>query len=146
NQMAQRLQRLISDQRQLLSDVSHELRSPLARSAVALELARSDAVPEQEEYLDRIELENQRLNELIEDFLNMARLETLDNHTSWQRINLALLLQNIIDDAQFEHPNTPTHYQMPSGPGSMLGDAEVVASAFDNVIRHALLHTRGSVD
>lgn len=146
NQMAQRLQRLISDQRQLLSDVSHELRSPLARSAVALELARLDAVPEQEEYLDRIELENQRLNELIEDLLNMARLETLDNHTSWQRINLALLLQNIIDDAQFEHPNTPIHYQMPSWPVFMLGDAKLLASAFENVIRNALLHTRGSVD
>ena len=139
--MASRLQRLISDQRQLLRDVSHELRSPLARSAVALELARLDAVPEQQEYLDRIELETRRLNELIEDLLHMARLETVQDRQHWQSLNCASLLQQVVDDARFERPDSPLQLDLPAQPVLVQGDARLLVSAFENIIRNALLHT-----
>lgn len=140
-QMAERLQRLISDQRQLLRDVSHELRSPLARTAVALELARLDAVPEQVEYLDRIELETQRLNELIEDLLSMARLETVQDYSHWQTVDCAALLQQVVADARFERPQNVLQLNLPTDPVWLLGDARLLTSAFENIIRNALLHT-----
>lgn len=140
-QMAQRIQRLLADQRQLLSDVSHELRSPLARSAIALELARLDTVPEQAEYLDRIELENQRLNDLIEDLLNMARLEVRQNTEQWQRLNCGQMLQQVIDDAQFEYAHNSVCFTQPEKPVWVSGDERLLLSAFENIIRNALIHT-----
>ncbi|WP_430461261.1 HAMP domain-containing sensor histidine kinase [Thalassolituus sp. LLYu03] len=139
--MAARLERLISDQRQLLRDVSHELRSPLARSAVALELARLDAADEQVEYLDRIELENQRLNELIGDLLDMARLETLDDNASWSLVSCRDVLQQVVTDARFEHPDSQVILAA-ARDCHVLGDGRLLLSACENVVRNALLHTR----
>lgn len=144
-QMANRIQRLMTDQRQLLSDVSHELRSPLARIAVALELARLDAVPEQEEFLNRIELENQRLNELIEDLLNMARLDTLDSQHPWQQLDIRELLQRIVTDAQFERQDSVINLKLPEQPLVIRGDARLLASALENIIRNALLHNQAGM-
>ncbi|MEN9464922.1 MAG: hypothetical protein RL217_1103 [Pseudomonadota bacterium] len=140
-QMAERLQRMLDDQKQLLSDVSHELRSPLARSVVALELARMDALPEQQEFLDRIELETQRLNELIEDLLNMARLETLQNCAAWQLLDVRDLLKQVVADAKFERQDNTLRLTYPECPLWVQGDARLLASAFENIIRNALLHT-----
>ena len=139
--MAQRIQLLLAEQRQLLSDVSHELRSPLARSAIALELARLDAVPEQEEYLERIELENSRLNELIEDLLNMARLETLQDKQQWQLLDCGKLLQSVVDDAQFEYAKNTIEFTYPNKTVWVRGDARLLQSAFENILRNALIHT-----
>lgn len=145
DQMATRLERLISDQRQLLRDVSHELRSPLARSAVALELARLDAPQPQIEYLDRIELETQRLNELIEDLLSMARLETVQDHSHWQRYRCSELLAGIIDDARFERPDS--HFSLAvSDDCCVLADDRLLRSALENIVRNAVLHTRPGTD
>ncbi len=140
-QMAQRIQRLLAEQRQLLSDVSHELRSPLARSTIALELVRMDAVPEQIEYLDRIELENLRLNELIEDLLNMARLEIRQNKQQWQRLNCGELLQQVVNDAQFEYAHNSISFKQPVQPVWVCGDERLLLSAFENILRNALIHT-----
>ena len=65
DKMAERLEKVFSSQRQLLSDVSHELRSPLARLQVALGLARQRSNGQAEKELDRIELEIERLDELV---------------------------------------------------------------------------------
>jgi two-component system OmpR family sensor kinase/two-component system sensor histidine kinase CpxA len=146
--MAAHLERLIKDQRQLVSDVSHELRSPLARSAIALELARFDAVPDQVEHLDRIELENQRLNDMIEDLLGMARLDTQQDHSHWKRVDCYKLLIHIVDDAKFEHQGSDLNLTLHGELSQVIGDAKLLASAFENIIRNALLHTapRTSVD
>ena len=73
--MAERLETLMKAQSRLLNDISHELRSPLARLNVALGLARQRAGVESVDMLDRIELEASRLNELIGRILTLARLE-----------------------------------------------------------------------
>jgi signal transduction histidine kinase len=72
--MAERLENLVKAQSRLLNDISHELRSPLARLNVALGLARQRQ-SESASMLDRIELEASRLNELIGSILTLARLE-----------------------------------------------------------------------
>ncbi|MDF1761987.1 MAG: ATP-binding protein [Oleibacter sp.] len=141
NLMASQLERMIIDQRQLVSDVSHELRSPLARATVALELARFDAVPEQEEQLDRIELEMQRLNEMIEDLLSMARLETEQDHGHWRNVNVADLLNSVVEDARFERSDSIVEMHVDKSLPSVFGDPKLIKSALENVVRNALLHT-----
>ncbi|KZZ47532.1 MAG: HAMP domain-containing histidine kinase [Saccharospirillaceae bacterium] len=141
NQMAGKLERSIQDQRQLVRDVSHELRSPLARSRVALELARLDAVPEQNEFLDRIELETQRLDELIGDLLGMARLEIEQDQKHWQALNCEQQLRHIIEDARFERPDGSIQIFSRTSRSRVLADPRLLAAAFENIIRNALLHT-----
>ena len=74
--MAERLSLLVSSQKQLLSDISHELRSPLARLHVAVELARRKAGPAAEKDLNRIEAEGTRMNEMIGQILTLARADS----------------------------------------------------------------------
>ena len=76
DRMAERLENLVNAQSRLLKDISHELRSPLARLNVALELARQRTGPEAESALERIERESTRLNELIGRLLTISRLES----------------------------------------------------------------------
>ena len=71
NHMAERLESLVDAQKLLFRDVSHELRSPLARLSVALELAREDVGPAKTAHLDRIERETERLNLLIGQLLSV---------------------------------------------------------------------------
>lgn len=146
--MAAYIERLIRDQKQLVSDVSHELRSPLARMTVALELARLDAIPEQEEHLDRIELEAKRLNDMIEDLLNMARLETQQDHSHWRSVNCAEVLAQVVADARFEHQDSLINLTVASDVRTVWGDRKLLQSAFENITRNALLHTHNgtSVD
>lgn len=139
--MAGYIERLIHDQKQLVGDVSHELRSPLARTSVALELARLDAMPEQEEHLDRIELETKRLNEMIEDLLNMAKLDTQQDYSQWQDVDCNALLHQVVSDAQFERQGSVINLHADSDVRQVEGDPKLLHSAFENIVRNALLHT-----
>ena len=144
DEMTARIERLLSDQKQLLSDVSHELRSPLARSTIAIALARLDASEEQNELLDRIELENERLNELINDLLGMARLETEENRQTWEHVSLYDITESVVQDARFEHSVEGIRFTSQSHVGDKMnikGQPALLVSAIENVIRNALLHT-----
>ncbi|MFC3681745.1 ATP-binding protein [Bacterioplanoides pacificum] len=142
NQMAGKLERSLQDQKQLVRDVSHELRSPLARLRVALELARLDSLAEQQEFLDRIELETQRLDELIGDLLGMARLEVEQDKRLWQTVDSEQLLRDIIADARFERPDGDIRLYAQAQHCELFADPTLLAAALENIIRNALLHTR----
>jgi len=139
--MADRLQNLLADQKLLLRDISHELRSPLARLQIALELARLDANDEVLEHLDRIELETERVNEQIADILMLAKLEVERHPEQWQSINLVDVLEEIAADAQFEQQGD--HIELTSLSSFCLvhADYRMLRSAFENLIPNALLHT-----
>jgi two-component system sensor histidine kinase CpxA len=79
NHMAERLESLVNAQRLLLRDVSHELRSPLARLSEALELSREDADSTMNTHLDRIERETERLNQLIGLLLSLSSMEAAES-------------------------------------------------------------------
>ena len=101
DRMALELQRLVESQRQLLHDVSHELRSPLARLQAAIGLARQD--PRQIEMtFDRIECESARLAALVGELLTLARLESGRDETPARPLDLVELLADIAEDARFE--------------------------------------------
>ena len=100
NFMAERVEALVTSQRQLISDISHELRSPLARINATLGLARQrlgDNV-----LFDRLERDAERLNEMIGRLLTLARLEMTATSPQMQRIDLKALVADIVADAQWE--------------------------------------------
>src|SRR5438105_12845904 len=97
--MAERLQNLVNAQSRLLNDISHELRSPLARLNVALGLVRRKSGVEAQSSLDRIEKEAERLNELIGRLLTIARLESGEDGLQREAIELKDLIDEIAQDA-----------------------------------------------
>jgi two-component system sensor histidine kinase CpxA len=141
--MAERLEGLVNAQAHLLNDVSHELRSPLARLNLALGLARQRTSPEAEGALARIELEAERLNELIGRLLTLARLEGGDDHLQRSEIPLQDLIREVAEDADFEAQsrNCRVNYIIDAN-CTVLGNPALLRSALENVVRNATRYTR----
>jgi len=136
--MAERIQALITAKETLLRDVSHELRSPLARIRVALALAQRRAGQESQPDLSRIEREAERLDALVGQVMTLTRLRTA---TAPRRDTLRLdrLVGEVVDDARFEHPEACVEYTN-NGEVDVLGDADGLKSAVENVVRNALIY------
>ena len=138
--MAARLRELLESQQRLLRDVSHELRSPLARLRVALELARR--APAETAALDRIEREAERLDALVGQVLTLARLDAGRVSPRRDALDLAGLLEEVCADAQFEaSARGVTVERRISGQAPVQGDAALLRSALENIIRNAVHHT-----
>ncbi|MDP3846143.1 MAG: HAMP domain-containing sensor histidine kinase [Pseudomonas sp.] len=135
NRMGARLQSLISSQRQLLRDVSHELRSPLARLRIALALAERAGPEEREQLWPRLNLECDRLEALISEILALARLDADPGPA--EPIDLAGLLSKLQDDAQLSAPQQQVRIHLQSGI-KLYGWAEILERALDNLLRNAL--------
>jgi signal transduction histidine kinase len=135
NHMGQRLQGLISSQRQLLRDVSHELRSPLARLQIALALAERGSKEEQKALWPRLQLECQRLDGLINEILTLARLD--QQQAAKQPIDIESLLNKLRDDALLLHPKQSITIK---GANNCFysGWPESFQRAIDNLLRNAL--------
>ncbi|MGE7989834.1 ATP-binding protein [Pseudomonas sp. NPDC089554] len=135
NKMGARLQSLIGSQRQLLRDVSHELRSPLARLRIALALAER-AEPEQRQALwPRLTRECDRLEDLISEILTLARVDAEQAHT--EPVDLNALLGSVRKDAQLSAPEQ--EIRLEAEPGLTLqGWPTLLERAVDNLLRNAL--------
>jgi signal transduction histidine kinase len=141
--MAGKLQLLLTSQRQLLGNISHELRSPLARLNVALELARRYSTPEAGKYLDRIEWEAERLNELIGEVLTLTRLEGATDNMRRERVDLTSLIKEIADDADFEAQSLNKAVRFVEGGKCVItGVRQLLRSAIENVVRNAVWYTK----
>ncbi|QFU75722.1 HAMP domain-containing protein [Halioglobus maricola] len=143
NSMAGQLQARMEAQRQLLSDISHELRSPLARLRVALALAQ-DAPDQGARYLERMERETERLEELIQQLLSAHQEQReLDSH-----IDLVGLLKNLCQDASFEGKAEGTTARLDTGleQAVVASTGDLLHRCFENILRNGLRHTApGSV-
>jgi len=138
DRMAERLETLVESQSRLLKDVSHELRSPLARLSVALGLARQKAPPEIEGSLSRIELEADRLNQLIQRLLTISRLESGADGIHKTHLSLRELLQQVARDAEFESAGRSCRVTVDGEDDFLVeADAELLRSAIENVVRNA---------
>jgi two-component system sensor histidine kinase CpxA len=142
--MAERLETLVKAQSRLLNDISHELRSPLARLNVALGLARQRSGAESSEMMDRIELEASRLNELIGRILTLARIEDGEQLVPQTPVPLDELVANVAEDAEFEAQarHCHVHTTIPEGDWEVRGNASLLHSAAENVIRNAVRYTQ----
>jgi len=145
--MADRLETSVKAQARLLNDISHELRSPLARLNVALGLSRQRSGPEAQSALERIELEANRLNELIGRLLTIARLESGDQAMKKVSIRLQELIREIAQDADFEAQSRKCRVDVTKVDDCMvIGDPSLLRSANENVVRNAIQYTREGTD
>ena len=142
--MAERIETLMNAQSRLLNDISHELRSPLARLNVALGLARQRAGVESADMLDRIELEASRLNELIGRILTLARLEDGEQRVPQTPVPLGELVANVAEDAEFEAQERHCHVRttIQEGEFGVRGNDSLLHSAVENVVRNAIRYTQ----
>ncbi|WP_227514255.1 sensor histidine kinase [Psychrobacter urativorans] len=144
-QLSTRLADSELSRKQMLSDISHELRSPLARLDVATELTR-DFAPNASRYLDRIDKESARMNELIEQIIRIQSLQMQQyamNDLERESVNIPEIISEIGQDVCFEfhHKNVCWQWQPPTLNYSVLGNQDQLHSAFENVIRNAFMHT-----
>lgn len=135
NRMGQRLQGLIESQRQLLRDVSHELRSPLARLQIALALAERGSASQQAELWPRLHLECARLDGLIDEILTLARLD--QEQTEKQSISINELLSKLKEDAELLAPEQRLNIKQTKNINCQ-GWPSLLHRALDNLLRNAL--------
>ena len=140
NLMAQRISEMMASQQQLVSDVSHELRSPLARLRIALELAERAEDPALA--LTRVEKEADELERLVTDLLSLARIESGQSIMERKAVPVRELLNNIVADANFEGE---LHHRSvvlePCEEVVVMGDPVLLHAAIENVVRNALSYT-----
>jgi len=142
--MAERLQQLVASRDRLLHDVSHELRSPLARMSVAMGLARQNPGRTQEA-LERIEADGARLNAIVGDLLSLSRAEA-GARDEGIYFDVAALLDVICADARFEAEPRQVGVELsvdqalsdPANAPLVAGAPELIRRALENVIRNAL--------
>ena len=147
NHMAERLESLVDAQKLLLRDVSHELRSPLARLSVALELAREDAAEPMLAHLDRIERETVKLNQLIGQLLTLSSMEAMEGDEGFHRISLNQIVEQMIPDAQYEaHQRQASVVLRADRELAVRGKAELLYRAIENVVRNAIRYTEPSTE
>lgn len=138
NHMAERLRHEFENEHRLLAAISHELRSPLTRLCVAVELLRRQGADER--YLQRLELETERMNALITQLLDYARREAEEPQP--ECVDLCAIVRDVASDAAFEgnKDNRTLQLSLPET-AVLLGNSVLLRQAVDNVVRNALRYS-----
>lgn len=146
--MAARIESLLTAQRRLIADISHELGSPLTRVNVALGLAFRKVGPECHPELERIKREAQRLNELIRQLLLLSELENQGSRESAEAIDLPDMVGEIAADAEFEASNRRCRVRVTAASANgreedatVRGNPYLLRSAVENIVRNAVRYT-----
>ncbi|MEY6430833.1 ATP-binding protein [Thioalkalicoccus limnaeus] len=141
DRMAGQLQTLVNAQRRLLHDVSHELRSPLARLEAAIGLARQR--PERfADTLARIEREAVRLDQLVGELLTLSRMEAGMARAADEEIDLGELVREVAEDARFEAQATGRRVEFfGAGEARVIANVELLHRALENLVRNAVKFT-----
>lgn len=136
--MAERIQSLLERQRGVLQDVSHELRSPLTRLGLTLELARAEAGAKAQPALDRAEREIARLDRAIGEVLELSRMEVQLPGMTHERLDFAALVAERIRDLDEENGVDASRWAPDLTPGAfVLGNPVLLARAVDNLLSNA---------
>lgn len=146
DRMAGQLEGLVDSQRRLLHDVSHELRSPLARLQAAGDLMQQQ--PERaNELMERIRRETERMDRLVGELLTLARLDSRTIGERMEAVDLREVLTDIRNDAQFEAQGKPCTVTLDAPDAVMAtGHRALLHHALENVIRNALKHAPSQSD
>jgi len=146
--MADRIETLVTSERRLLQDISHELRSPLTRLKLAVRLART--APDEKTALDRVDREANRITSLVSEIVEMTRLEGDPASRSMEPVNLQRVIDETVDDCRIEAQlfrgcEIRVQGQI-SGP--VVGDRELLRRAIENVLRNAIRYSpeRANID
>ncbi len=140
--MAEHLETLIHSKERLLQDISHELRSPLTRLQIAIELGRNKSNHLADKEFNRIESECFKLNTLIGEILEYARLDVSTSKLNKARISLPSLIDGIINDANYEfYEKKPRVIIGNTQPCRLMLDKRLIHRAIENIIRNALRYS-----
>ncbi|MFY7697743.1 MAG: ATP-binding protein [Legionella sp.] len=140
--MAAQLESLVLSKERLLRDISHELRSPLARLQIAIELGRKQSNNLANIEFERMEMECMRLNDLIGEILEFARLDKSTSILSKSLVNLPNLLNRIINDANYEYTGTYSRITLHIIDScELLIDERLIHRAIENILRNALRYS-----
>ncbi|MBX5495203.1 MAG: HAMP domain-containing protein, partial [Bryobacteraceae bacterium] len=139
NEMADRIETLLTAERRLLQDISHELRSPLARLRFALELAKSSADPQTA--FDRVNKEVERLATLIGELLQVTRVEGDPASRNVGAIDLTDFLKSLAEDCAIEAEARKCKIDLSVNEKvTFNGDRELLHRAVENILRNAIRH------
>jgi signal transduction histidine kinase len=139
NRMADQIATLLSAERRLLQDVSHELRSPLARLGFAVELAKTS--PDREASLGRIRKEADRLNHLVDELLQLTRAEGDPAARNPEEVDLEDLLRELVADCSLEAEAKGCRLVLRNSQAVLaMGERELLRRACENVLRNAIAH------
>jgi signal transduction histidine kinase len=139
DQMADRIQTLVTAERRLLQDISHELRSPLARLSLAVELTRTS--PDREGAAARVNKEVRRLTDLVEILLEVTRAEGDPSERNTDDVALGALVREIVDDCGMEAGVRGCRLVLEgAGQSHLCGDRELLHRAIENIVRNAIRH------
>jgi two-component system sensor histidine kinase CpxA len=137
NKMADRIETLRTAERRLLQDVSHEIRSPLARLRFAVELARTS--PDRNRAMDRIQKEVDRLTTLVSELLQVTRAENEPETRNLEELSIAALLRDVVEDNRLEAEAHACQIALNATEGPLIrGDRELLRRAVENVLRNAI--------
>lgn len=140
--MAERIESLVTSQQRLTRDISHELRSPLARMNVALEIAKQRFGDEGSPILQRIETESRRLNEMISQILTLSKLESGNRDFEKVQVDVKALVEQVVSDADFEAGAKGKAVKIVRADKCMtLANENLLWSAIENVLRNAVRYT-----
>lgn len=142
--MAEKLERSVDAQKRLIQDISHELRSPIARLQVALELTRKRLHDHEQQDLDRIENECQQLNDIITSLLNLPAYELKPEMALGEEVDVASLIQILCDDLNYSPGGAKVTFSnhLPK-PITVRGNGQLLRSALENVMKNAQHYTEG---
>jgi len=139
--MAERIAALLDSERRLRRDISHELRSPLTRLNIALELVRRRSSEELAPAFDRIERDTARLDAMIGELLTLNRLES-EGIARAEPVDLSALARNIVEDTSIEAEQQGSRLVLSvAEPCSLLGNRELLRRAVENIVRNAIRFT-----
>jgi signal transduction histidine kinase len=142
DQMAEQIESLMHAQKRLISDVSHEFRSPLTRIILAVELIRNPDSPGVSTAIARIEQETERLNGMVGKLLTLSRMEAGPPLVDKEEVALANLLRQVVDDADFEARNRNCRVVLyEADECRAVGSLELLHSAVENIVRNAVRYT-----
>jgi signal transduction histidine kinase len=140
NQMAERLERLIVSERRLLGDISHELRSPLARLKFAVKLARTS--PDSKAAIDRIEKDVDRIASLVSDIVEITFVEGDPALRGAEPVPISELVDDVVRDCAVEAEARGCHIELTGNiDGQVLGSRELLRRAIENVLRNAIRYS-----
>ena len=142
DRMADRVENMIRSRQELFRNVSHEIRSPLARIQVALVLAEEER-GECNENLDRIRHETEEIDALMQQILGLAKLEDTERERELEDLDLVEVVSLVVDDARFETKTKKkeVNWHPPETAFKVRGLTDMLSSAVENVLRNAISHT-----
>jgi len=138
--MVERISALVRSQRDLLSTVSHELRSPLTRFNVSLALLRKQSPPESEDLLQRMERDLERVDVLMGQLLTLSRLEMGLRSDERDKVDFSQLVQEVVADGDFEAHSFGKSVRLEAAGDIFIekADQQALRSACENIIRNAI--------